>query len=285
MPTLSIDAVRYNVVVHGSGDPLVLLHGFTGSSHSWRPLAAHLAGSFRVVAIDLIGHGLTDAPADLAPYHFPRALHDLAALTRKLDLTPASWLGYSMGGRIALGLAIQHPDCVSALILESASPGIADPDERAARQRADAELADRIERDGIPAFVDHWERLPMWSTQANLPPEVMARQREIRLGNRAAGLAGSLRGMGSGAQPSLWDRLGALRCPVLLVAGERDAKFATIAARMAAAIPSAELALIADTGHAVHLERPDLFLSCVCRFLASSQAAADAARKERHDGK
>lgn len=285
MPTVRIDDLTFNIDIHGAGPPLVLLHGFTGSARSWQPLAAPLSRTFRVAVIDLIGHGQSEAPTEIEHYRFNRSLDDLAEIASQLDLHTASWLGYSMGGRLALGLALRHPSLVSSLILESASPGLADPDERLARERSDAAMASRIARDGVDAFVGAWERLPLWISQANLLPEVLANQRQIRLQNRAAGLAGSLRGMGTGAQPSYWDHLGALRCRVLLVAGTLDTKFAAIAARMAAAIPNADLALIPDAGHAVHLERPDHFLSCVCQFLARDHAAQPPVRKESPRGK
>ncbi|HEX7146496.1 MAG TPA: alpha/beta fold hydrolase, partial [Actinomycetota bacterium] len=172
--------------------------------------------------------------------------------------------GYSLGGRLCLRLALDRPDLVPALVLIGASPGIGDPGGRAERREADEGLARRVERDGVGAFLDGWRAGPRF---ASLPEA--AAGREERLANTAEGLAYALRRLGTGAQEPLWDRLGGLAPPVLLVAGEHDAKFAGIAREMAAAIgPSAEVALVPGAGHAVHLERPADTAALVEEFLA-----------------
>ena len=174
-------------------------------------------------------------------------------------------MGYSLGGRLCLRLALERPDLVRGLVLIGASPGIADPGQREARRAADEVLARRIERDGVEAFLDAWLGGPLF---ASLPVE--AAGREERLANTAEGLASALRRLGTGVQESLWDRLGELRPPALLVAGERDPKFAGIAREMAAAIgPAARVAVVAGAGHAVHLERPAETAALVEEFLAA----------------
>lgn len=269
MPDVVHDGVKFGLDERGEGPPIILLHGFTGSRRSWAGIAERLAEEHRVVAIDIIGHGESDAPADASRYAFTRALDDLAGIVRARGIGKAVWLGYSMGGRLALGLALRYPELVSALVLESASAGIADPADRAARRMSDEALADRIEALGVDAFVDEWGRLPMWSSQEHLPQDVLREQREIRLRNSAAGLAGSLRGMGTAVQDSLWDRLAALAAPTLIVAGELDRKFAAIARDMHAAIPYSELELVTNAGHAVHLEQPGRFVARLSRFLVA----------------
>ena len=268
MSIVRVNGIDFHVGDHGNGAPLVLLHGFTGSAASWSPLIHELATIRRIIAIDLIGHGASAAPEDPSHYAFEQALHDLAALTAQLGIPRAAWLGYSMGGRLALGMAADHPEKVSSLILESATPGIQHEKERLQRAEADQELARRIEVLGIERFVDEWEELPIWESQHVLPAEVLEFQREIRLRNRAVGLANSLRGMGQGAQPSYWDRLGEIEVPVLLMAGALDRKFVGIAGQMGIRIAGAELSVVADAGHAVHLERPHAFLGEVRAFLA-----------------
>jgi 2-succinyl-6-hydroxy-2,4-cyclohexadiene-1-carboxylate synthase len=158
-------------------------------------------------------------------------------------------------------------------MLEGATAGIADATERSARVRADEALAHRIEREGVPAFVDAWEALPLWASQASLPAAARERLRAQRLANDAMGLANSLRGMGAGAQPSLWGRLGELRSPTLLLAGSLDAKFTAIAREMAHALPDATMVPIDGAGHAAHLERPRPFAAEVLRFLEGVRAA------------
>ena len=266
MPSLTHrtpDGVRYHATRLGRGPAVLLLHGFTGSSATWASLQDALAGACDVVAVDLLGHGESDAPADPARYAAGRCARDLVDLLDALGLASAAVVGYSMGGRMALRLALDHPRRVRALVLESASPGIADAAERAARVAADAALADDIERDGVAAFVARWERLPLWASQAALSDDVRAALRAQRLRNDAHGLANSLRGAGAGAAPPVLDALGALRRPALLVAGALDARYAAHARAMAARMPAARVELVPGAGHAVHLERPAAFMALV----------------------
>lgn len=269
MSRLMVNGVTYNVAVKrvGSGPALVLLHGFTGSAATWAPHLPAFTRGHTVVAIDLLGHGASDAPADPSRYTMARTVDDLTAILGQLDLARAAWLGYSMGGRIALAVAAVRPDLVDALVLEGASPGIADPGERAARVQADETLAARIERDGVAAFVAGWERLPLFASQARLPDAARAVQRRQRLANNPTGLANSLRGMGAGAQPPFHDHLSAIAVPTLLIAGAEDAKFRHLAAQMAAALPNATVAIVPDAGHAAHLEQPRAFEEAVLGFL------------------
>jgi 2-succinyl-6-hydroxy-2,4-cyclohexadiene-1-carboxylate synthase len=158
-----------------------------------------------------------------------------------------------------------------SLILESASPGLATEAERDERQVRDNDLADRIERDGIAAFVDYWEALPLFASQQRLPDDVRARLRSQRLNNRPAGLANSLRGMGTGVQPSMCDRLPGLAMTTLLLAGEFDSKFVGLAQQMYDLIPEARLQIVPNTGHTIHLEAPVKVQNLVTSFLSKSR--------------
>jgi len=262
-----IGGLRYAVEEAGAGEPLVLLHGFTGRAANWRPLLTRLAEQWRVIAIDLPGHGDSDAPAAVARYKMRYVAADLAALLTRRDAAPAHWLGYSMGGRLALYTAVTHPGVVRSLILESATAGLPNAAERQARRAADEALAARIERDGIAAFVAEWERQPLFAGVARLPNEARAALHDQRLANSPLGLANSLRGMGTGVQPPLWSRLATMAAPTLLIAGELDAKFVALNERLAATIPGARLRLMADAGHTVHLEQPEAFVAEVIGFL------------------
>jgi 2-succinyl-6-hydroxy-2,4-cyclohexadiene-1-carboxylate synthase len=271
----------YGLALHaemaGDGPPLLLLHGFTGSTATWDPLRSLLAPRFRLLALDLIGHGRSDAPADVTRYTMERCSQEVVAaldvlardggVPESADPVRALVLGYSMGGRLALRLAVDAPERVAALILVGVSPGLAGVAEREERRRADAALAGMIEREGITAFVDHWERLPLFASQAALPADVRAAQRDQRLRNTATGLANSLRGMGTGSQEPLWDRLPTITIPTLLVAGELDAKYRDVAARMARVMPAARVAVVPNAGHAVHLEQPDALAGTVLEFV------------------
>jgi 2-succinyl-6-hydroxy-2,4-cyclohexadiene-1-carboxylate synthase len=266
MPSVRANGVSFHYDEQGAGEPLIFLHGFTGQSASWTAVIDFASLTHRTIAIDLIGHGRTDAPRDTSRYAFDQAVNDLAAVVTKLELRRSAWVGYSMGGRVALGVAQRYPEIVSALILESASPGISNDREREARTKADELLADQILAGGVREFVAKWEALPMWESQQRVPSERRERQREIRLQNRAEGLAGSLRGMGSGAQASLWGDLNELHVPTLVIAGERDTKFAGIATRMSKLMRNAELWIAPNTGHAVHLEQPASYAARVVQF-------------------
>ena len=176
-------------------------------------------------------------------------------------------VGYSMGGRIALAVALAHVERVEALVLVGTTPGIADPVEREARAREDVALAEEIESSTIEAFAERWGRNPLFKGQA---PQVAERAREDRLRNHSEGLAAALRGVGQGACEPVWGRLGELRMPVLLIVGERDGRYRKLAERMAVAIPSAELLIVPATGHAVHLEAPEIVAQAIAQ--AASQA-------------
>jgi 2-succinyl-6-hydroxy-2,4-cyclohexadiene-1-carboxylate synthase len=265
---ITIDDIELRYERAGAGPPLLLLHGFTGSADEWAPLLPALAPLRDAIAVDLIGHGRSSAPADPARYTMDQCVLDLLALLDALGVGRLDVLGYSMGGRVALHLAAAAPARVSSLLLESASPGIADAGERAARAAADDALAERIEAEGLEWFADHWAAVPLFASQAALPPEVRAALRERRLQGSARGYANSLRGMGAGRQESLWDRLPALPMPALLVSGELDGKYLASNERVAALLPEARHAIVRGAGHTVHLEQPEAFRDLVVGFLS-----------------
>jgi 2-succinyl-6-hydroxy-2,4-cyclohexadiene-1-carboxylate synthase len=212
----------------------VFVHGFTQTAASWAPVIDHLpVGTARTPAV------LTNS--------------DFVDTARALDEGPADYVGYSQGGRLCLQLALDRPEVVHRLVLVSASPGIADPAERAARRHADERLAQEIERDGVDAFLERWLAQPLFAT---LPPE-RAGLDERRAHNTVEHLTYQLRVLGQGVQPSNSERLGELRMPVLLVVGELDTKYVDIARRMADEIADARVEVIPGAGHACHLEQPE----------------------------
>ncbi len=232
-----------------------MLHGFTQNSRCWGALAENLAADHRLQLVDAPGHG--------------HSRHDDADLWAAASLIaestqPGHVVGYSMGGRMALHLALTHPGHVSSLTLLGATPGIDDDDDRRARRSADATLAERLLDDGLDAFLDRWLSLDLFAT---LPPA--AAHREARSTNRPEGLAASLVACGTGTQdPPLWDRLAEITVPTLLVTGADDAKFTAIAQRMAAALPSATHQ-IEGGGHAIAGERPAAVADRIRSFVAS----------------
>lgn len=272
MPYIAINQVRYYYEEAGSGAPLVLLHGFTGSLENWASHQANFSRHYRTIAIDLIGHGRTDSPKDLTRYRMENCARDLKAiLTELAESEPVNLLGYSMGGRLALYMAVACPAWINRLVLESASPGLKTEAEKRERIERDEQLKYSIIRDGIASFVQKWEKIPLFASHEKLAPPVRAKLRGQRMKNNPLGLANSLIGMGTGVQPSLWESLSGLEMPVLLMAGALDHKFMEICGQTAELIPDARLEIIHDAGHTIHLEQPHIFQKLVLQFLSSNQ--------------
>ncbi len=231
-----------------TGPPVVLLHGFTQNARCWGPFGEAIGARHATLAVDAPGHGGSAAVrADL-----PTTAGLLAATIETKVGGPALVVGYSMGGRLALHLALRRPDLVEGLVLIGATAGIDDEADRAARRAADDALADHLLAIGVDAFLDEWLALPLFSGLT-----AAAARRSQRSGNDADGLASSLRLAGTGTQVPLWHRLGSLTMAVLVVAGAEDAKFRALGRRLADAVGSnATLAVVDGGGHAVHLEQP-----------------------------
>jgi 2-succinyl-6-hydroxy-2,4-cyclohexadiene-1-carboxylate synthase len=240
--------------IRGGGDRVVLVHGFTQSGRSWGPILSELARRHTVVTVDAPGHGGSAAvDADL-----PAGADLMAEAAGE-----GTWIGYSMGGRFSLHVARRHPEAVRRLVLVSATAGIDDPSARADRRESDEALALMVETEGVEAFVQWWLQRPLFAT---LQPGAAAV--ESRLGGSAAGLASSLRRAGAGTQEPLWLSLASLAMPVLVVAGALDDAYLAHGRRLVDSIgANARLAVIADAGHACHLERPDAFLDAVIPFV------------------
>lgn len=263
------DLLAHERLGPATGRRLVLVHGFTQTRACWPGVAEDLAADHDLVLVDAPGHGGSVTPA--------LAAADLPAGAAALGRTGgrATYLGYSMGGRYCLRLALDRPDLVERLVVVGAHPGLRDRDERAARRADDEALADHLELVGVDTFLDEWLALPLF---AGLPPD--ARSLAARRTNSTDGLAASLRHAGTGTQEPLWDRLGTLAdhgVPSLWVTGGLDAKFDAVAAEAVASIgPNATHVRIPGAGHTAHLERPVAFLTALRAWLRETDGASRA---------
>ena len=239
------------MAIEPSEPDVVLVPGFMQGAASWEPVLERIGRRYRSRAIE-------------------HAAHDLEGRLREIDAaTPrgAALVGYSLGGRLVLhaGLrASRDRGRFGALITLGASPGIEDPGERAERRAADDELATWIESSRIEDVVARWQAIPALAGQS---PELVAAQRDDRLGHDPTHLAELLRSAGQGALEPMWDRLERLGTPLLALAGERDPRYVEAAARMAAVAVSGRARIIERAGHAAHLERPDAFSGALLDFL------------------
>lgn len=232
----------------------VLVHGFTQSGAVWDSLRPKLSFPGEITAPDLPGHG---ERSDVAA-----SLNEAGDILGR-EYGRASFVGYSLGARVCLHTALRMPNQVERLVLCSGTPGIESQEERDERVALDRALAMRLLEIGVPAFLDEWLALPLF---AGVPVDATAR--EARETNTAAGLASSLRCAGTGTQIPLWDRLGELSMPVLVVSGANDDKFTEIGARTARAIgANAAHVVVENAGHSVPLEQPDLFAAVLNDFL------------------
>lgn len=260
-----IDDATYAYQFTGEGEPIVLLHGFTGTKSTWSGVTEELKSKYQLITIDLPGHGET-------VIHSPRKMKacckDLAELFKHLNLTRFHLVGYSLGGRTALSFAMLYSEFILSLILESASPGLKTVEEQVERIKADEKIAQIIGSMGLTSFVDYWENISLFASQKNLSEEQQQMIRSERLAQSESELALSLRMMGTGSQPSWWEKLNELSRPVLLIVGAKDNKFIDINREMKVKLPSATLKIIDEAGHTVHIEKPESFISEVRRFIS-----------------
>ncbi len=236
---------------------VVALHGFTLHGDMFKTLADELGETIQ--APDLPGHGRTN----IDPISMETAVAAIVELLRQAPKPPLL-LGYSQGGRVALHVALDHPELVGALVLIATSPGLG---ERARKLRAVADdgLAARIEQIGTERFIEEWLANPLTATD-RVPSATREADRQIRLENTAAGLAGALRGMGQASVPESRERIATLPMPVSFIAGRRDTTFSALAAEMSG-LRNARPVLVNGAGHNVILDAPQAVAATVRNLL------------------
>ncbi|GAB4364342.1 MAG: 2-succinyl-6-hydroxy-2,4-cyclohexadiene-1-carboxy late synthase [Calditrichia bacterium] len=244
--------------------PIIFLHGFMGSSADWEAVISSLMEDFYCVAVDLPGHGQSPLPSADQIDSFPQVAEFILSQFHNRGLEKSFLVGYSLGGRLALYLALHFPGHFRRVVLESASPGLASREERIQRQKQDEALIHRLETGDFGEFLRSWYEQPLFRSLKAHPhfEKLLAK----RMKNDPKKLARALRLLGSGWQPSLWDQLKVNKIPLLLLAGEFDVKFQKIAGQMKRLCPAAQTEIVEGAGHNIHWEQPELFIKRIREF-------------------
>jgi len=258
--------IRWHYHTYGSSQnpPLLFLHGFLGSLQDWDAIIGKLQQNFYCVSVDLPGHGNTPNP--LKNYSFAETGDDLANFLTEMNFAPVSVIGYSMGGRLALYLALRHPNLVNKVVLESASPGLPTARERKSRAANDDILAKKMVKMDFGLFLQEWYEQPLFHSLQRHPDfeRVLMRRQK----NNPGELATALTSLSTGKQPSLWKLLPQNKIPLLLLVGELDGKYRRIAGQMCEKCSFCRIKLIKDAGHNTHFEKPDEFTYSYLEFLS-----------------
>lgn len=264
-----------------------LLHGFTGSSCEWIDIISGLSGKFSYAAIDLIGHGKSESPSNPDLYTADSLVHQLDEVFSHFTHGNFFLIGYSMGGRAALTYTAHHPEKLTGLILESSSAGIADEKLKEERNQSDEKIIKMIEEKPLEEFIDYWMNQDLFASLRKLPkdkfeqiknskacPELVSGSKfkslsrtSLGIKSQKVGLINSLKGFGTGVMPALYDKLHLIDCKTLLITGELDKKFTQINSELVKSFPSAKHLIVENTGHNVHLEKPEEFVKAVNEFL------------------
>jgi len=269
---LQIDGITFNVVcksnfVPSEKIPIIFLHGFTGNANDWLFLFDKINPKYFPIAIDLPGHGKSIVPNNLDYFSAKFHIKIITNLLTQFKIQKAVFVGYSMGGRAALSFAVQSPEKIIALILESATAGIENETERNSRIKTDYQLADKIISNGMELFVEYWLNLPFFASLKNLDNNIYSGIVANKKNNSPIGLSNSLKGFSTGIMPCLWNKLSLLKFPILLIAGSLDKKYVRINKKMDLLFPNSEMKIIENCGHNTHLEKEAEFVILVNNFL------------------
>ncbi|KYP80979.1 2-succinyl-6-hydroxy-2,4-cyclohexadiene-1-carboxylate synthase [Ferroacidibacillus organovorans] len=270
--SVSLRGVMYRGIAVGRGPLLLWLHGWLGAAEEYLPFMEALAKTHRSIALDLLGHGKTKTDLPRVRYAVEEQVADLAAFLQKIN-EPVILIGYSMGGRLALRVALAMPSLIRHLILESASPGIERQEDRMARLQLDLARAEQITRD-FPAFLEAWQRMPLFSSQRNMDEAEYAKLFARKRAQWPEGVAHSMAGMSQGFGEPEWPKIRAFRSPVSLLSGEFDTGYVASGAHLAKQFSRATQCVIAHAGHHVHAERPAQFLTFLRDILLNCEESS-----------
>ncbi|MEG8946642.1 2-succinyl-6-hydroxy-2,4-cyclohexadiene-1-carboxylate synthase [Rosettibacter firmus] len=267
---IKVDQIEFNILIDEKNykeekTPIIFLHGFTGCAEDWLFIFDKLPSEYYPIAIDLIGHGLTDSPDDPNYYTCRAIVNQLNYIFESLKIHKLILCGYSMGGRAALSYCLHYPQKIIASIFESTTAGIEDITIKKERVISDFLLAEKIREEGIESFIDYWMNNPLFKTQKEIPEYELIKKKKYK--NSVIGLSNLLMGFSTGLMPSYWDKINQLEFPVLLITGSLDEKYTSISKRMKEKLKNAEHKIAESCGHNVHLEKPDVFIKFVLDFL------------------
>lgn len=263
---MSVERLHFETAGEREHPPVIFLHGFMGSASDWADIMGGLQNRFFCIAVDLPGHGRSVRLTGDQVYSMEGTSALLEDVLRELDIDRSHVVGYSMGGRLALYFAVHYEHRCRRVVLESASPGLETEAERRDRRGVDEARAVRLETEEYGRFIEEWYRQPLFQTLQRRK-DLLERMIASRMTNSPREIARSLRGMGTGHQPALWDVLEDVRAPVLAVAGSLDGRYAEMAQRMAVLMPKCRAAIIPNAGHNVHAEYPSAYTDLIKDFL------------------
>lgn len=246
---------------------LIFLHGFTGCAEDWLPVIEQMPDKYNYVAVDIIGHGKSDSPSNSTLYSVESMVQQIKFIKDKLTSEKVFFLGYSMGGRLALNYAINYPDDVKGLILESSTAGIKNDDERNKRFESDLKIVEYIESHSSEEFIEFWSDQELFNTQRRFSNDKLKKLKKKKAAASKIGYANSLRGFSTGVMPPVHDKLKKIPLKVLLITGDLDSKFTGINARLAKRFFKAKHKIVRNSGHNTHLEEPKRFIEIVTNYL------------------
>lgn len=266
-----VNGVKLNVEHPREIDPakdfILFLHGFTGCAEDWYPVFEQLPDKYNLFALDLIGHGKSDAPADVSLYSTESIVTQIKFVKDHLTPNKIFVVGYSMGGRAALSFAIAHPEDIKGIILESSTAGIKNEDERKKRYEEDLKLAGFIETHSLDEFIEMWTDQELFNTLRRFSNDKLKKMKKKKAAGSKIGYANMLKGFSTGIMPPLHDKLKKFTTKSLLISGDLDTKFTGINARLSKRFFKAKHKIVRNSGHNTHLEEQKRFIEIVVNYL------------------